>query len=339
MRLRGATLWAVVGAVTAGAVSIAVVAASDGSDDVADGGPEWGAVIEDARTQLEHQAFSGTLVVLWRDDRGRHRMKIDVHHAGGVTTVDAPGTELATDAVRVVGEGRTWAALAGSALGSHPPLASRKYDTVQRAGPPLAGRSTVVYEARRGDVPVGSVYLDAETGLVLKRETFERDGTVRRAVWFERLEPLPRETAGSTLPPQGRTPTAVVDVEEPLRDPEEAGDGFRLLGRFRHPGGLWHLYYSDGLVGVSVFEQPGTLDWDALPPGGAPARVGGERARHYSLPVGDVWVFEHDGVVYTGVADAPAGEALAVVADVAGTGSGGGTLERLGRLVLAPLRW
>jgi hypothetical protein len=58
----------------------------------------------------------------------------------------------------------------------------------------------------------------------------------------------------------------------------------------------------------------------------------------YSLPVGDAIVWEHGGVVYTCVGDAPSVELLAIAVDVS-RGAGGGTVTRMARTALAPFGW
>ena len=77
-----------------------------------------------------------------------------------------------------------------------------------------------------------------------------------------------------------------------------------LVSRSQHTNGV-QLVYSDGLFSVSVLEQRGELDWDAMPHGGTDTSVDGARARRYAEPMGDVIVWERDGVVFTGVSDAP----------------------------------
>jgi hypothetical protein len=102
----------------------------------------------------------------------------------------------------------------------------------------------------------------------------------------------------------GRTAEAIDDAPDGYRAPDRAGAGYVLVSRARHDDGV-HLVYSDGLFSVSVLEQRGEVDWGAMPRGGADAAVDGERARRYVEPMGDVVVWERDGVVYTCVSDAP----------------------------------
>ena len=91
------------------------------------------------------------------------------------------------------------------------------------------------------------------------------------------------------------------------------------------------------MLSVSVFEQPGHLDWDTLPAGGVDAEVNGRDARRYALPVGEAWVFERGGVVYTCVGDASADELADLADDVSQPDES--RVERLAKMVVDPFRW
>jgi hypothetical protein len=86
-----------------------------------------------------------------------------------------------------------------------------------------------------------------------------------------------------------------------------------------------------------VFEQPGHLEWDRLPRGGATEEVGGRRAVRYALPAGEAWVFERSGVVYTCVGDASADELASLANDVSRPDES--RVERLAQMVVDPFRW
>ena len=179
---------------------------------------------------------------------------------------------------------------------------------VRSAGPVVAGSPTTRYEASRDGHAVERVYVQRDSGLVLRREVLGADGDVLRSVSFMRMQERADEdtTSSTTAPKPG--PQPVDNFERPYHDPARAGDGFRLVGRWQHANDLAQLYYSDGVLSVSVFEQPGHLDWSTLPEGGVAAEVNGRPALRYTLPVGEAWVFERGGVVYTFVGDASAAE-------------------------------
>ncbi len=201
----------------------------------------------------------------------------------------------------------------------------------------MAGRSTTRLDAilRSQRVVVARVYVDDESGLVLRRETFDEHGNVLRRVSFTRIDAEPSETK-MTVPAAGNSPVAKHDLDPPYRDPSRVGVGFRRVALWAHTDGLVQIYYSDGLLGVSVFEQPGRLSWSALPAAPA-ATVDGHPARRYALPVGETWVFERGGIVYTVVGDVPPSELAAVAADVSAAHDLFTT--RVARLALSPFRW
>ena len=64
-----------------------------------------------------------------------------------------------------------------------------------------------------------------------------------------------------------RQPRVLDEVAAPFRAPRSAGDRFHLVGRYDEDDHTLHLFYSDGLFSVSVFEQKGELDPTGLPAG------------------------------------------------------------------------
>jgi hypothetical protein len=129
----------------------------------------------------------------------------------------------------------------------------------------------------------------------------------------------------------------VRDLDAPYRDPDRAGNGYRLVARFALASRQRQLFYSDGLLNVSVFEQPGHVDWDAMPRADATATVKGHRVHRYSMPIGEAWVFDRGGVVYTVIGDVPGDELMSVALDV--SSSPDNAVARAARLMLSPLRW
>jgi len=93
------------------------------------------------------------------------------------------------------------------------------------------------------------------------------------------------------------------EVPDGYRAPSIAGAGYVLVSRAQVDGGV-RLVYSDGLFSVSVVEQRGEVDWGAMPKG-VDGSIDGARARRYVEPMGDVVVWQRDGVVFTCVSDAP----------------------------------
>lgn len=319
-----------------GVAAVLVVVAAVGALATEPGEPdEWEDVLRDVREEMEGHSFRGVMVVEWHDGGDRHREEIRVLHAGGVVRIDAGESVVATGDAAVLGDGREWATLARRSASADRAVASRKYAIEVHEGPLVAGRPTTVHEARHDGVVVERVFVDDGSGIVLRRERLDPDGRVVRAVAFEHVDvdvPMTTPSTAPLLP----APQPVDELDDRLRDPDRAGDGFELLGRWTHVDGTAQLYYSDGVLAVSVFEQRGRLAWDVLPPG-EDVTVAGVDARVYSLPVGEAVVFERDGVVYTCVGDTPRSELWSVAADVSAPRTS--TWERMSDTVLAPFRW
>jgi hypothetical protein len=151
------------------------------------------------------------------------------------------------------------------------------------------------------------------------------------------LGAVPADAPRAPLTSATRQPRPIESVGAPFRAPNSVGDGFRLAGRYRDAAGTVHLFYSDGLFGVSVFEQKGELDWRALP-AGETRTVAGHDVRQYRTPAGVVTVWESDDVVYTAVTDAPADQVDDLLGDFGPSGSPS-FLERATDFVLGPFDW
>ncbi|MCU1430582.1 MAG: sigma regulatory protein MucB/RseB [Actinomycetia bacterium] len=298
----------------------------------------------DARRHTVDHDYSGVVVVRWIDTDGApHSEQAIVAYHDGVMEINDNGRVVASTPDGLLLDGAAWSAAPSAAL-SGASGASKKYDVSRAAGRTVAGRSTTVLDARRrGDhVLVERYYIDNTTGLVLRRESYDGAGAPERSFEFSQVW---ASANGAGLPPMQPASTApatgvhlVSGVEAPYHAPARAGVGFHLVGRWQHPSSVVQLSYGDGLLSASVFEQPGTLNWAALPSGGKQIAVRGNPGVAYSLPVGDALVWERGGMVYTCVGDAPRAELLSLAADVSRPGQDA-TYTRLARVVLAPFRW
>jgi sigma-E factor negative regulatory protein RseB len=324
--------------IAAGALGVVVLAAGVGANaQTSDDGDEWNTVVDEARENVTAHDFEGDVVVEWHDDDGPHKEEIAVRQRDGLVEVDADRTLVANDSARLLVDGQHWTTLATDDAGP-PELAPGKYTIASGRGPRIAGHQTMRYEASRDDRVVERMYVSDETGLVLRRERLAPNGTVARAVTFTDVRTFaPRNQSPPTTEAAANGPELVDDLDRPYRDPESVGDGFQLLGRWQHEDEVAQLYYSDGVLSISVFEQPGDLEWDELPPGGIDAEVADKRAVRYAMPGGEAWVFERAGVVYTVVGAAPASEFEAVAAAVSAPDES--RIERMARMVVEPFRW
>ena len=196
-----------------------------------------------------------------------------------------------------------------------------------------AGRTASLVEARRADGAVaGRLWVDRDSGLLLRREVYDASGRRARSTALVDLA-VSRASGtaqgGSARPTRSAGPARVQRLRAdgwPVA--ERLPGGFRLL-EARLDDQVLHLAYTDGLSTLSVFVQPGGLDRTRLS-GFAPERVDGWPVLvRRTAPERVVW---DDGRhVYTVVSDAPEPAVLAVVAALPHQAERGGLLARLER--------
>ena len=139
------------------------------------------------------------------------------------------------------------------------------------------------------------------------------------------------------VPDRGPKVTTTDEVGGEYLAPDRLESGFHLLGRYEQPGGAVQLFYSDGLFSLSLFEQPGEVEWAALPEGGRRDTVAEQRAQWYATHAGTVVVWSRDGLVLTGVSDAPPDTVRAAVATV--KAPEGSVIDDVVDFVLEPFDW
>ena len=102
-------------------------------------------------------------------------------------------------------------------------------------------------------------------------------------------------------------------------------------------------FFSDGLHGLSVFEQRGHLSGAETSLAGGSGRgrvveISGHTMRAYSASVGEAVVWESDGMVYTAVTDAPWMDLTGAVQDLPHV-EPPGRLRRVAQAVVSLFRW
>ena len=322
-------------------VVIAAVPAATGAWATSSGDPtadRAARVIEEMRTAPAHYDFSGVAAVVWRDGGVQRRAVVEVQDAHGSLTIEAGDAAVYDRGDHTYVHDETgWASvLAEPEVGSFP-APGRAWQLAIGRGRSIAGRpTTAVIATRAGGEVAERLFVDNQTGLLLRREVIGRDGRSERTLEFRSI--AIGDTKSVVNPRALRTLRAqpIGGVPDGYRAPANAGAGYLLLTRSRHSDGV-SLFYSDGLFTVSVFEQRGELDWDALPDGGTTETVAGNRSRRYAEPSGDVLVWERDGVVFTCVSDAPHDVFDTMVAGL--TESHRSTTERIVDFVLGPFGW
>ena len=194
-----------------GAIGLLVLAISvaAGADENGDSGSEWSGVIDEARHQMESQAFDGVVVVEWHDPSGTHRAQMEVRqHAGVVEVVNADRT-VASDSSSVMLDGQAWTMLSRAKGGrAVPDLTHGKYEVVRSTGPAIAGQATTRYEAKRDGHVVERLFVQDATGLVLRREVLDGGGDVARSVSFMRMNTVtePAAPPSTAIPEPGPAP-------------------------------------------------------------------------------------------------------------------------------------
>lgn len=224
---------------------------------------------------------------------------------------------------------------------------TRKYTL--RTEPPLpldTGVATpVVVEESDGGRARERLYVDATTGLVVRRETYGPQGALERLVAFTELELGPTDIggpSGSVRRDRGH-PVALADTDllgEGWVAPAQLPGGYQLEAVYRLPGvpdPSLHLVYGDGLYTLSLYEQQGSLDADALH-GAVADELGGARVYRWpgAQPARLVW--SADGVTFTLVSDAPSDHLEAVVTALPHQPTGG-LLARVRRGLVRVAQW
>jgi negative regulator of sigma E activity len=189
---------------------------------------------------------------------------------------------------------------AGNTLG----LLYANYRAVSAGGEIVAGRPTIslVLINKYTGERVARIWIDTQTKLVLRKETFHADGSIATSSRFEELrytEKIP-EDIFSTNVPEGYTQVTEAEREAPSLDldrvsreagfkpasPADLPEGFALVGAsVETVNGVKtvHLNYSDGLRTLSLFENAA----------GAEADFGGEKPRSIALGEDQGKLVEH----------------------------------------------
>lgn len=176
------------------------------------------------------------------------------------------------------------------------------------------GDASVVVIRDQDGVLRERLFVDEATGVIVRRETYGTDGEPVRLVAFTRLtigSAALREPGQATT--ESRGPQRVLEPAE-LRGlekvgwiaPQELPGGFELLTGTAVPenDGSLHLRYTDGLYGVSVYEQMGAIDASALE-GARATEIAGMHVWRWPGAEPERMVWSGEGRTFTAVSDAP----------------------------------
>jgi hypothetical protein len=290
--------------------------------------------LESARRAAGNHAFAGQVRLRWRDASGEHEQLMDVRAGDGTMVVEGDASVLARRDERLIRRpGARWDSLWPAGLASlGAPRPATKYVLSSVQGPLVAGRPTTLVEVRRGTQVVERVWLDAATGLLLGREQYAVSGASARSIQFQEISvgaPM-----GEVPSPHVRSPA--VAVANTRLVPSALPGGYQRLGTYKR-GDVVHLVYSDGVYGLSVFEQPGRLKTGALPAGAERVRIGGTQGWHYAWAGGHILLWRGHDRVYSAVGDGPLSDVVQASAGVP-LGPRPSLLERLRAACHAVLR-
>ena len=333
-----------VGVAAAAMVAVALVALPNAEADDAE------AALERARTAIVRQDFSGLVQIEWLRDGKWETARVPVSGTGGTVQV-GEGTRKAEgrgDERWIAGVSGWQAGWDEPVSGSAVPKPSKHWDLALAKGPDIAGRVTDVVTARdpKSDTARLKVYVDRNTGVMLRREVLNHQGKAVRSVGFVEVKKLGGTRSAPPADPKtkgkakDKAPEKVASLPGGYDAPQTVASNYVLAGRYLRDDGVVQLYYSDGLFGVSLFEQRGDLDWNGLPRGGGTVDIDGARGRGYEVAGGTVLVWEHDGLTYTLVSDATSRDlrAFATAFD-SRTDDDGGVIHDVTSFVLGPFGW
>jgi hypothetical protein len=273
--------------------------------------------LEAAGRAAARVSFVGALEVQWTDDHGQHDETLAVQGGNGAVVVRGPTAVMASSQQRLVEHaGGEWDLLWPVAAGSGGrPAPSPKYQLATSAGPVVSGRTSRLVEVRQGSELLERLYLDEQTGILLRREQYEGGRGPYRTIGFESIsfDPAPAPQMPSDVVNESPTRLPAGHVPSGVSAPLALADGYQRLGAYRRSG-VVQVLYSDGLYDLSIFQQEGRLDHHGLPASrvsvGPADKSGGW---HYSWAGGHVVLWEHGGIVYTAVSDAPLDQVLTAV--------------------------
>jgi sigma-E factor negative regulatory protein RseB len=313
-------------------------------------GPEANAsaveLLDRARDAAETQPFDGVVAVEWRDGRERHSEQVPVHSAGGVLRF---GDEVVgAGARRMVHSTDGWLSLWGHDVATLGPSPTAKYRLAVAPGPDVAGRPTdmVAVQLVGADRLRERLYVDRQSGLLLRRELLDSRGDPYRSVAFLAISNgtgvVAAAAGGAPRVTRSEEPAPARHLKAPYKIKSRIGTGYRLVGAYK-ANGVVQQFFSDGLHGLSVFEQRGHLGAAETTLVGESGRgreveISDHTMRAYSASVGEAVVWESDGMVYTAVTDAPWTDLAGAVRDLPHADPPG-RLRRVAQTVVSLFRW
>ncbi|MFN2557927.1 MAG: hypothetical protein ABR592_13865 [Nitriliruptorales bacterium] len=295
--------------------------------DIPSGGAEpWHILLERAAQAGWQQAYQGKLVVVRFDEQGAALGEVSVTQGRDGTMRTGSGHSWMLG--RVDGEAFFGDPDSGTLLwlGNVEPSGfslarlSHNYEVAldDRRNVETGLADVITFREPGSAVPRERLYVDIDSGLVVRRETFDAHGLPVRLAAFTDLELVP-----AAVPPLGSDWDRVLRPAksnlsgrgmEILRDvgwvvPEQLPRRFTLVDASaigQGEGSSLHLLYSDGLYRLSVYQQHGRLDVRALEAQGAEATgLGGLRLYRWPGSEPATYGWNGEETAFTAISDAP----------------------------------
>ena len=310
-----------------------------------------------AQDAASAHSYDATLTTTWRSQSGLRTRRITVNSDGERVSVLGEQKLLSSGSLRAVKRGGSWHSIWTTPATRRGPALSKKYVVTLGGASSVAGRVTtqVVISDRRGRLR-DLLDLDAENGLMLRREQRDERGETLRVTVFEKIGAVkkadrdpevskPNEPKKPNKPNKpsrsmegSAAPRTALTVDKPFMLFRRLPGGFVLIGKYVAQGNGRELFYSDGLNSVSVFEWEGSIEPGSLPAGGTWHRAPNGEMRSYDSPVGIVNVWDADGMTFTVVSEATALETARIVSALPQDTSTEG-FARISRFLIGPFSW
>ncbi len=294
--------------------------------------------LDRARVASLNYDFTGNVTTTWTDKRRTRTRRVAVEAIDGVLSF-GDGAVMGDANERVRRDGGSWLSLWDGASAALAPDARKKYvlrvvEDENAVGSNAVGSNAgsttepsedqdpnkLVITAAAGPKNARRVHyrlvFDTATGLLLSKTYFDEGGKPWREMHLDLTsEPTPRTAAPAVdLPGNSRVDKYPVRVPPAkLVARREVGNGFVLTSAYQRKGGGLHLHYSDGLVGMSIFQSPGEIEWSDLQKGGEAVELEGADALWYSTAAGTAVIWESNGSSYSAVSEAPLGQIVEVI--------------------------
>lgn len=296
-----------------GLVALAVAAVVPGGPAGAEESP-----VERSRKAAARLDFTGEVRIWWVDGVGRHEAVVTVRVADGAISVAGPRAVVADRRQRLVRDaGAGWRLvwqedLPSASVGEGPTA----YRVDYGFGPVVAGRLTRRVQIFKAGVLRERLLVDAGTGLILHREQYDPRGLLRRVITFEAIRSGATRVAHPVHARDAAPRRMTTSPDSPaFRAPARLAGGYVRVGAYRRDGAV-HVVYSDGIYGLSLFEQRGRLKQGDLPRWARPVPIGPTTGWHMVTPGGEVIVWQAGEAVYAVVGEAPADEVVAAARSV-----------------------